>query len=158
MIKCIPEEIINKCNKNSIPQNFEKIITFYRKNGFIILICATKKLTIEDYNDNDELDSYLENLNFLGFITLKNHIKDYVKLSIKELNKFNNNLMIVSWDNVYNCLSTGFLSGIIESNKNVFILDREDNNKITNRKIYSVKNNQLEYKIEDNILKIIFQI
>ncbi len=53
---------------------------------------------------------------------------NYVKLSIKELNKFNNNLMIVSWDNVYNCLSTGFLSGIIESNKNVFILDREDNN------------------------------
>ena len=44
MIKCIPEKIINKCNKNSIPKNYEKIFSLYRKNGFIILVCATKKL------------------------------------------------------------------------------------------------------------------
>ena len=153
MIKSIPEEIINKCDKNSIPQNFEKIISFYRKNGFIILICATKKLEIDEYYDNDELNNYLEDLTFVGFITLENKIKDYVKPSIKELKKFNEDFIIVSGDNVYNCLSTGFQSEIIEDKTNLFSLDLEENNKIIIRKIYSVKNHNTEKRMEDNITK-----
>ena len=153
MIKCIPEEIINKCNKNSIPQNYEKIISLYRKNGFIILVYASKKLEIDEYNDKNELNNYLEDLTFVGFITLENKIKDYVKNSIKEIKKFNQDFVITSGDNVYNCLSAGFLNEKIEDNKNIFILDKEDNNKITIRKIYNIKNNSLESKKKDNTSK-----
>jgi len=100
MIKCIPEEIINQLNKNSIPQNFEKIISLYRKYGFIILICATKKLEIEEYTDNSNLNNYLDDLTFVGFITLENKIKDHAKTSIKELKKINKDFIITSGDNV----------------------------------------------------------
>ena len=138
MIKGYPEEIINKCNKDSLPENFEKIISINRKNGFIILVCAVKKIEIDEYNDTNELEDYLYDLTFCGFITLKNNIQDYVKSSIQELKKYNINFLIISGDNEYNCLSTGFNSDIID-NKNIFILDKEENNKITIKKIYSFK-------------------
>ena len=138
MIKGYPEEIINKCNKDSLPENFEKIISINRKNGFIILVCAVKKIEIDEYNDTNELEDYLYDLTFCGFITLKNNIQDYVKSSIQELKKYNINFLIISGDNEYNCLSTGFNSDIID-NKNIFILDKEENNKITIKKIYSIK-------------------
>ena len=138
MVKGTPEEIINKCHEYTLPPDLEKIISIYRKRGLILLVYATKKLNLEEYDDNDELENYMEDLTFVGFITLENKIKDYVKPSIKELKKFNDNFLIISGDNAYNCLSTGFQSGIIE-NKNIFILDKEENNKITIRKIYSSK-------------------
>ena len=141
MIKGYPENIINKCDKNTLPKNFEKIISLHRKNGLIILVCATKKLEMELYNDKDELDNYMENLTFLGILTLENKIKNNIKNSIKILKKYNDDFLIISGDSVYNCLSTGFLSGIIED-KNIFILDKEENNKITIRKICSHKNIQ----------------
>ena len=154
MIKGDPEEIINKCDKNSIPQDFEKIISINRKKGFIILVCATKKIELEEFDDNNELENYLEDLIFVGFLTLENKIKDYVKTSIKELKKFNDNFLIISGDNVYNCLSTGFLSGIVED-KNIFILDKEDSNKITIRKIYSHKSKkETENFNEDAVSRI----
>ena len=155
MIKATPEEIINKCDSNTIPKDFEKIISLNRKKGYIILACASKKIEVEEYYDVEDLDVYIEGLTFLGFITLENKIKDNVNNSIKELKKYNDNFMIVSGDNVFNCLSTGFKSGIIEE-KDLFILDKEDfNNKITIRKICSTKfNKETENEKEDNFSKI----
>ena len=154
MIKGNPEEIITRCYKNTLPQDFEKVISLNRKNGFIILVCATKKLDINNYDENDELENYLEDLTFLGFLTLKINIKENVRNSIDELKKFNENFLIISGDNEYNCLSTGFQSQIIE-NKNIFILDKEDNSKISIKKIYSIKSNneKEEEKEKDKISK-----
>ena len=139
MIKGNPEEIITKCYKNTIPQDLEKVISLNRKNGFIILVCATKQLNIDNYDENDELENYIEDLTFLGFLTLKINIKENVRNSINELKKFNENFLIISGDNEYNCVSSGFQSQIIE-NKNIFILDKEENSKIYIKKIYSIKN------------------
>ena len=140
MIKGMPEHILDKCDQNSLPENFDKIILFYRKNGYIIIVCATKLINIYDYNDLNGLDFYMNNLTFCGFITLKNKLKEETKNSIKDLKQFNCNLIITSGDNEYNCLGVGFDSGIIE-NKTVFVFDKEDkNNNITIRKIYRAKN------------------
>ena len=152
MIKGSPEEIINKCDKDTIPSNFEKVISYNRQRGLIILVCATKKLEINEYNDTDILDYYMEDLTFLGFISFENKIKKDVEKSITEIKKLNDDFMIISGDNVYNCLSAGFLSGIIK-NKNIFTLDVENNNKISIRKIYSCKVNEKKEKGSENILK-----
>ena len=155
MIKAFPEDVIDKCDRNSIPKDFEKIISINRKNGCIILVCATKKIELEEYHDTDDLEKYIDDLTFLGFITLENKIKGNVTNSIKELRKFNDNFKIVSGDNVYNCLSTGFKSGIIED-RNIFVLDTEDiSNKITIRKICSFKyKEKSEDEKEDDISKL----
>ena len=146
-IKGIPEELINKCDRKTIPVDFEKVISYYRKNGFIVLILATKLLNIGTYEeeDGDDIDYYLDDLCFCGILTLENRIKDKVKNSIEKIKKLNDNLLIVSDDNEYNCLSIAYNSGIIED-KNIFILDKDEtnNNKITIKKISSIFTNKEE--------------
>ena len=140
MIKGIPEEIIKYCDIKKIPNDLENTISFYRKNGLIIFVCATKLLDISTYDNNDDLEYYMEELTFCGLLTLENKVKGHLKNSIEEIKKFNNNLLIVSGDNEYNCLSTGYISGILED-KNIFALDTDKiNNKITIQKILSIYN------------------
>ena len=148
MIKGNPEEIINKCKNYTLPYNFEIIISDNRKNGYIILACATKKLELDEYEENDELEYYMEDLTFLGFITLKNRVKEYVPDSIEEIKNINDNFIITSGDNEYNCLSSGFQSGIIED-KNIFVFDKEDNNKISIKKICSSLSKKERERIDE---------
>ena len=59
MVKGTPEEIINKCHEYTLPPDLEKIISIYRKRGLILLVYATKKLNLEEYDDNDDLENYM---------------------------------------------------------------------------------------------------
>ena len=145
MTKGIPEEILDKCDKSTIPDNFDNVISIYRRQGFILVICAFKIIDIDEYKDSNSIDDYMNNLTFCGFVTLKNKLKIEIINSIRDLRQFNCNLIISSGDNIFNCLPIGFDSSIIE-NKNIFCFDKEEKkNKIIISKIYSNKKvNDLE--------------
>ena len=138
MTKGIPEDLLNKCDINSLPENFERIISLIRRNGYIVIICATKLINVDEYNDFSPIDYYMNNLTFCGFITLRNTPKNEVKSSINELKKFNCNLLLSSGDELYNCLSIGFNSNILDY-KNIFTINKENNNKISIKKILNIK-------------------
>ena len=139
MIKGMPEDILEKCDKNLFPENLDNIISFYRRNGLSIIVYATKKINLDEYKDLNDLDYYMNNLTLCGFITLKNNLKDETISSIQDLKDFDCNFIITSGDNVFDCLSVGLKSGIIE-NKNVYSFDIDsDSSKIIIRKIYSNK-------------------
>ena len=145
MTKGMPEDILDKCDFNTLPDNFNKTISSYRKNGFIIIICAYKIINKNDYKDTNTIDDYMYDLTFCGFITLKNELKKDVKFSIKELKQFNCNLIISTGDNIYNTLSVGLDSEIIE-NRNIFSFDKDEKNKFIITKMYSANNiNDEEY-------------
>ena len=156
MIKGVPEEIINKCDRKSVPSDIEKTISFYRKKGLIILICANKLLNISNYDNNEDINlkEYMEDLTFCGFLTLEIQKKHLIKNAIEEIKKFNVNLVIVSGDNEYNCLSAGYNSGIIDD-KNIFILDKDDiNDKITIKKISSIFVNKEDEECQNDNSKL----
>ena len=149
MTKGMAEDILDNCDRNTLPENLDLTISNYRKNGFIIILCATKLINIEEYNDSNGYEFYLNNLTFCGFITLKNKLKDKVKSSLNDLKQLNCNLIMISGDNEYNCLSIGFDSRLIE-NKNIFVFDKDENdNKVIIRKLYSIKNNN-DSKVNNN--------
>lgn len=125
MTKGIPEEILDKCDKSTIPDNFDNVISIYRRQGFILVICAFKIIDIDEYKDSNSIDDYMNNLTFCGFVTLKNKLKIEIINSIRDLRQFNCNLIISSGDNIFNCLPIGFDSSIIE-NKNIFSFDKEE--------------------------------
>jgi magnesium-transporting ATPase (P-type) len=151
MIKAIPEYLLDKFDMNTLPDNIEDLISLYRKNGLIILFCATKVLNVEEYNDFNNIDYYMNDLTFCGFIALKNTIKNETRAAIEDLKQYDINLIITSGDNINNSLSVGFDSGIIE-NKNIFIFDKEEeNNKISIRKIYNVKSEKENIEEKENI-------
>lgn len=140
MIKGTPEDILEKCDKNLFPENLENIISFYRRCGLIIIVYATKKINLDEYKDINDLDYYMNNLTLCGFITLKIKIKNETISSIQELKELDCKFIINSGDNIYNCLSVGLKSGIIE-NKNIYSFDIDnDSSKIVVRKINSIKN------------------
>jgi magnesium-transporting ATPase (P-type) len=139
MTKGIPEDILDKCDKNTIPDNFDNIISTYRRRGFILIICAYKIINIDNYNDSNTIEEYMNNLTFCGFVSLKNKLKKEIVNTIKDLREFNCNLIISTGDNVYNCLPVAFDSTLIE-NKNIFALDKDDKkNNITITKIFNLK-------------------
>jgi magnesium-transporting ATPase (P-type) len=139
MIKGMPEDILDKCDVNTLPDNFNKVISFYRRNGFIIIILASKIINLDEYNDSNSIEDYMDDLTFCGFVTLKNKLKKEVINSIKDLKQFNCNLLISTGDNAYNALSVGFDSNIIE-NKNIFLFDKnESKDQLNITKIYSIK-------------------
>jgi cation-transporting ATPase 13A3/4/5 len=153
MTKGNPEDILDKCDPGTIPDNIDNIISIYRRNGFIIIICASKIINIDDYNDSNSCEEYMNDLTFCGFVTLKNKLKKEVLNAIKDLRQFSCNLIITTGDNVFNSLSVGFDSHIIE-NKNIFSFDKEDKKSgIIIEKIYGIKRlNQEEDKNSDSSL------
>ena len=145
--KGIPENIIDKCNPNTIPDNFDKIISFYRRKGFIVIICASRKISIEQYCDYDPEEKYMNDLTFYGFITLKNKLKNEVVYALNDLRTFNINFVISTGDDIYNTLSVGFESTILE-NKDIYSFDKDEiKNRIVIKKIYNSNNNS--YKNEE---------
>ena len=138
MTKGIPEDLLNKCDIISLPENFERTISQIRRNGYIVIVCATKLIDLYKYNDFCSIDYYMNNLTFCGFITLRNTPTDEVKNSINELKIFNCNLLLSSGDDLNNCLSVGFNSNILD-NKNIYTIDKDDNNKIVIKKILNIK-------------------
>ena len=147
--KGIPEDILDKCNPITIPENFDKILSFHRRRGLIVIICAGKKLNVEQYSEIDSEDKYMNNLTFYGFITLKNKLKDGVIYALNELREFNCDFIISTGDDIYNTLSVGFESTILE-NKDIYSFEKDEiKNRIVIKKIYN-SNNSTNDKEEEN--------
>ena len=145
--KGIPENILDKCNPYTIPDNFDKIISFYRRRGFIVIICASRKISMEQYCDNDPEEKYMNDLTFYGFVTLKNKLKNEVVYALNDLRAFNINFVISTGDDIYYTLPVGFESTILD-NKNIYSFDKDEiKNRIVIRKIYNSNNNS--YKNEE---------
>ncbi len=157
MTKGIPEEVLEKCERRTLPDNFENIISLYRRRGFIIIVCAFKIIDVDEYKDSNVLEDYMCDLTFCGFITLKNRLKKEIFNSIQELRQFNCNLIISSGDNIFNCLPIGFESSIVE-NKNIFSFDKDDKkNNIIISKICCIKKER-DYEIDESDKKTITTI
>ena len=136
--KGIPEEILEKCNSTTIPENFDKLISAYRRKGFNIILCASKKINMEFYNDFDDEDKYMHDLTFYGFVTLKNKLKREVVYALNDLKLLNMNFIISTGDDIYNTLPVGFESTILE-NKDIYSFDKDEiKNRIVIKKIYNL--------------------
>ena len=150
MTKGSPEKILPQCITSSLPADIYKTISNFRKNGYIILICASKKIDLYSYKESRDESYYLRDLMFCGLITLKNKIKKESKKFINELEKLKCQLIMNTGDNVYNSIGTGFETGLLDNTKKLFVLDLDENKKqiyITN--IY--RPSEFDYEIMDKI-------
>ena len=128
MTKGSPEKILPHCLISSLPVDICKTISNFRKEGYIIIICASKKIDLYSYNDSKDESYYMKDLMFCGFITLKNKIKKESRKAINELQKMKCQIMMNTGDNVYNSVGTGFEIGLLD-NKKIYVFDFDDNKK-----------------------------
>ena len=151
MTKGSPEKILPHCLINSLPEDICQIISDFRKGGYIIIICASKKIDIYSYNDSDEEINYMNELVFCGIITIKNNIIKESQKGIDELKKMNCEIIMNTGDDLYNSIGTGFEIGILD-NKKIYAFDFDDNKKqlyVNNIYRPSFYNFEIDEKIND---------
>ena len=129
MTKGSPEKILPHCLISSLPEDICKKISELRKDGYIIIICASKKIDLYSYNDSNNESYYLKDLIFCGLITLKNKIKKESKIAIEELKKMNCEIIMNTGDSLYNSVGTGFEIGILDDKK-IYAFDFDNNKKM----------------------------
>ena len=122
------EDIIPNCDINFLPKDFYEITSLYRRNGYDLVVLASKIIDKYNYNDSLEEEFYMNNLIFCGLIILKNKLKKDVKQTVEKLKNLNCDLILSTGDNIYNALSVSFESGMISS-KNIFVFDFNKNDK-----------------------------
>ena len=153
MTKGSPEKVLPHCIISTLPENICQIISNYRKNGYIVIVCASKKLDLYSYSELNDENYYMKELIFCGFITLKNNIKKDSKKVIEELKKMNCEIIMNTGDSLYNSFGTGFEIGILDSNKKLYSIDFDDNNEqIYVNNIY--RPSLYDFEIEEKIYEI----
>ena len=126
MTKGSPEKILPNCLVSSLPDDIYKTISNFIKDGYIIIICASKKIDLYSYVDINDENYYMKDLIFCGFISLKNKINKESKKAIKELSNMGCELIMSTGDNALNSIGTGFEVGLLDSNKKLFLLDLDE--------------------------------
>ena len=129
MTKGSPEKILPHCLTSSLPDDIHKTISNYRKEGYIIIICASKKLDLYSYVDINDESYYMKDLIFCGFISLRNKINKESKKAIKELSNMGCELIMSTGDNAMNSIGTGFEVGLLDSNKKIYLIDLDERRK-----------------------------
>lgn len=143
MTKGPPEDILPYCNYNFIPKDINKIITLYRKSGYINLILALKIINECSYDRTLGEDYYMSDLIFCGIIILKNKLKKDVKQVIQQLKNLNCDIILSTGDNIYNSITVSYESGIT-SKKNIYVFDLNNmTQKITLINFNEISNDEL---------------
>ena len=144
MTKGPPEKLIKCCMNNTLPEDIDNQFIQFRKNGYRVLICATKLLDFNYYDPENDEDYYLNGLLFCGFFSIINNLKKETKNVIRKLNKMNIDLKINTGDSIFNSIPVGHDCGIIED-KTIFIFDLTDDNDIVVNQLSKSGNNELKY-------------
>ncbi|EFC39119.1 predicted protein [Naegleria gruberi] len=115
-----PSSIKSLCK--NIPQDYDQVVKHYGLQGFKILAMSMKIINNSDFYKNfnsinfENRNEIENNLEFIGFILLKNNMYNFVQSEIKQLEDghFIKSKMITG-DNIYTSLYTAKECGMIDS-------------------------------------------
>ena len=144
MTKGPPEKLSKCCISTTLPEDIDIQFSEFRRNGYRVLICATKLLDFNYYDPENDEDYYLNGLLFCGFFSIKNNLKKDTKNVIKKLNKMNIDLKINTGDSIFNSIPVAHDCEIIDD-KNIFIFDLTDKNDIVVNQLCKSDNKELKY-------------
>ncbi|OAT12298.1 ATPase [Blastomyces gilchristii SLH14081] len=122
-VKGAPECMKDICLPESLPPDFEDLLSFYTHRGFRVIACATKHvqklswIRVQKLH-RSEAESDLE---FIGFIIFENKLKPSSKDIITELNQAHIRNIMCTGDNILTGISVARECGIIEASSPCFI-------------------------------------
>ena len=104
-----PEKIKELCLKETIPENFEQVLSQYTAQGFRVLGCAYKKFSGTLGNEKEielvKRKQVESDLTFLGFFILENRLKPITSQILLKLSKAKIRSIMVTGDNIRTALS-----------------------------------------------------
>lgn len=94
-----PEMIKKLCNESSLPRNYEEVLLEYSKMGLRVLAIASRKIDnkMPSYTERTQIET---NLQFKGFVIMKNQLKSKTNETLQELNSSDIRVCMITGDNL----------------------------------------------------------
>ncbi|EGS20971.1 cation-transporting ATPase-like protein [Thermochaetoides thermophila DSM 1495] len=123
LVKGSPECMPEICRPETLPSDFDELLSYYTHAGYRVIACATKripKLNLVSVNrmTRDEVESGLD---FVGFIIFENKLKPTTTSVIKELLSSNIGTVMITGDNIRTAVSVARQCGIIEEHAHCYM-------------------------------------
>ena len=130
-VKGSPEVIKELCKSNSLPENYDQIINNNIKvgNQVIALAYSYKNLNFKNI-DNIDRDQFETNLKFLGFIIIKNKIKENSSFVIQKLKKQKYKIFLSTYKDTFTAINISKQCQIIRPEDIVFTIELNENNNL----------------------------
>ena len=123
IVKGSPEKIKSFCRKETIPENFDRVLESYTFKGCRVLATAS---TIINWNQISAKRNELEiGLHLDGLIIFENKLKSQTIGAIDRLNQAKLRSLIITGDNLLTALSVAFQSNIISADSQVVEIQAE---------------------------------
>jgi len=126
-----PEKIRDLCREDTIPKNFDKMLSHFTNKGFRVLGLSMKMMKM-DYIQSQKLkrENAESNMIFLGFLIFENKLKEKTTSSIDILKDAGLKLIMATGDNVLTAITVSKECKMINQNSEVLSIDllRKENN------------------------------
>ncbi|KAJ3129220.1 hypothetical protein HK098_002204 [Nowakowskiella sp. JEL0407] len=121
-VKGAPEVIKSICRADSIPANYDELLSHYAKSGYRVIALAWRVLSNISWirvlrlsRSEVEKDLY-----FLGFVVFENKLKPQTTVVINQLNYARMKPVMCTGDNLLTAISVGKECGIVDGSSKVF--------------------------------------
>jgi cation-transporting ATPase 13A3/4/5 len=122
-VKGAPESVKDICLPESLPSDFEEILSQYTHSGYRVIACAARyerRLSWMRIQKMTRTDAE-SNLEFVGFIIFENKLKPKSADTISELKQANIRNIMCTGDNILTAISVARECGILGADEPCFI-------------------------------------
>ena len=119
-----PEKIKELCQQDTVPSNFNDILSKYTMKGFRVLALCFKNFKMDYmYTQKVDRDVIESNMIFLGLLIVQNKLKEKTKPSIETLQKAGLKMVMATGDNILTAISVSRDCSLINNETPIFICD-----------------------------------
>lgn len=122
-VKGAPESLKDICLPETLPDDFNELLTSHTRNGFRVIACASKPLPKTSWMKIQKMarEEAEEELEFTGFIIFENKLKPRTTEVIDELNRAEIRNIMCTGDNILTAISVARECGIVNQKGPSFV-------------------------------------
>lgn len=128
-----PEKIKELCKPDTIPSNFNEVLSNYTTKGFRVLAISMKLLKM-DYMQSQKIQREMaeSNMVFLGLLVVQNKLKSKTTSSIETLQEANLKMVMATGDNILTAISVAKECMLIKPDSVIYTCEiNKENNENT---------------------------
>ncbi|CAH0562025.1 unnamed protein product [Brassicogethes aeneus] len=131
-VKGAPEKIKSMCNRESLPNNFDTLLSEYTVQGFRVIAIAYKNLP-RKFTWKESQKAKREviecNLNFLGFLVMQNLLKEQTVPALRTLQMANIRTVMITGDNILTAIAVARDCDMVKRHEQISVMSviDEDN-------------------------------
>ena len=126
-----PEKIKELCRPDTVPQNFNNILSKYTTKGLRVLALSMKMVKM-DYMNSQKVDreKIETNMIFLGLLIVQNKVKAQTKPSIDILQNARLKMVMATGDNMLTAVSVAKECALINPESPIFMIEIDEEKKL----------------------------